>query len=59
MAEECRVSMVVVPESEHLRTDWIARHHNLRLLNDNPKWENRPFLIGLYHLVRLTHQEWR
>jgi len=35
--------MIVDPESEHLRTGLIARHHNLRQLNENQKDENRPF----------------
>jgi len=35
--------MMVAPKNEHLRTGLIARHHNLRLLDENQKRENRPF----------------
>jgi len=35
--------MVVAPWSEHLRTGLIARHNNLRGLDENQKDENRPF----------------
>jgi len=39
----------LIPKSEHLRTGWIARRHNLHLLDNNQECESRPFLIGLYH----------
>jgi len=35
--------MVVAPKNEHLRTGLIARHDNLRRLDENQKGVNRPF----------------
>jgi len=35
--------MIVFPKNEDLRTGLIARHHNLRRLDENQKRENRPF----------------
>lgn len=34
---------MVAPKNEHLRTGLIARHRNLRRLDENQKRENRPF----------------
>jgi len=50
--------MLNTPKNEDQRTGLIARHHNLRRVDENQKWANRPFLIGLYHSVRLLPQEW-
>ncbi len=49
---------MVAPKNEHLRTELIARHHNLRRLDENQKGGNRPFRFGLYHYVRLAPQGW-
>jgi len=35
--------MVIAPNSEHLRTELIARIDNLRGLDENQKGVNRPF----------------
>ena len=48
--------MMVAPKNEHLRTGLIARHHNLRRLDENQKRENRAFRFGPYHQVRLAPQ---
>lgn len=50
---------MMAPKNEHLRTGLIARHHNLRCLDENQKDENRPISFGLYHQVRLAQQGWR
>jgi len=35
--------MMMAPKNEHLRTGLIARHHNLRRVDEIHKRENRPF----------------
>ena len=49
---------MMAPKNEYLRTGLIARHHNLRRLDENQKGENRKFGFGLYHQVRLAPQGW-